>query len=87
MARLEVFPDKSGGWHWSRDGKNKSKSFDSRREAIDAARGEKAAEDNVVLLRLDGSVYGELDHAVVQTGTTNVNVEPAGDNSGAGEEG
>ena len=87
MATLRVFPNKSGGWRWDRDGQKASSSFDTRREAIDAARAEKTPEDNVVLLRADGSVYGELDHAIKAPGGQNVDLEPAGDSSGAGTEG
>lgn len=87
MATLQVFPNKSGGWHWTRDNKNKSSSFETRREAIDAARAEKQPGDNVVLLRTDGSVYGELDHAVKAPGGQDVTLEFAGETGGAGAEG
>ena len=78
MATIEVFPNKSGGWHWRRDN-HKSKSFETRREAIDAARDEKEPGDNVVLLRPDGSVYGELFHAERGGGAQDVTLKPAGE--------
>lgn len=87
MATLQVFPSKSGGWRWDRDGKHKSGSFDTRREAIDAARAEKEPEDNVVLLRQDGSMVGELDHAIKAPGGQDVTLAAASQADDAGSEG
>jgi hypothetical protein len=84
MATIEVIPYKSGGWHYRRAGEAKSETFDDRRSAIDAARAEKRPEDNVVLLRADGSVHGELFHAESDRSRQNVNLEPAGENGEVG---
>lgn len=73
MATIEVRPQKNG--RWSVGGEK----FDDRRSAIAHAGEVKGSGDNVVLLRQDGSVYGELMHAENDQDGQNVNVTPAGE--------
>jgi hypothetical protein len=98
MERYEVFP-KAGGWCW-RFGSQQSKKFDTRAEALadvfkhrgderlyDAegnSPGALRGPDAVVLLREDGSVYGEIDHEVRHGGPPQyVTLKPAGESSKA----
>lgn len=60
MPRIEVFPQKNGEWRWKSEGK-RSSAFATRHEAFEDALLERTTEQ-IVLLRKDGSVYGELYH-------------------------
>jgi hypothetical protein len=77
MATIEVRPQKNGKWAVG------SERFEDRRSAIAHAGEVKEPADNVVLLRLDGSVHGELMHAESGGGATDVDVTPAGEEGSA----
>lgn len=69
---IELLPAKDGSWHWRKRANDrttkKSDSFDTRDEAFEDALIERETEA-IVLLRLDGSVYGEMYHAASSGGT------------------
>jgi hypothetical protein len=77
MATIEVKPFKNGKWGVG------SERFDDRRSAIAHAGEIKEPTDNVVLLRLDGSLYGELMHAESGAQAQHVSVTPAGEKGSA----
>ena len=64
MSVIELFPNKKGEWHFRlKGGKGKDQGpYQSRREAFRDALVARV-DEAIVLLRLDGSVYGELYHA------------------------
>lgn len=88
--QIEVYPDKAEEWRWRRRAANNRKSatsgeaFSSRSAAIKAAREERKPDERIVLLRQDGSLVGELDHAVGSGEATEVELEPAGEEGSAG---
>lgn len=84
MPRIEVYPS-DDGWHVS----DQSDVYENRRHAIDAAYevrsacadGEKPA---IVLMRPDGSVYGEMMHGEANSNAgRQVGIEPASENGEA----
>jgi hypothetical protein len=83
--RYEIFPA-GDGWNW-RCGDREGDGYDTRREAIAAARAERDHEA-VVLMRPDGSVYGELDPAsgAFSGEPHDVTIDPAGENGTPGAE-
>ena len=85
---VQVQPNKKGGWFINKvvEGKaTKGKSFDQRRDAIDAAREVAAGACRVVLMREDGTEFGELDAPPSAGGeTTAVDLEPAREEGAAG---
>lgn len=62
MARIEVYPNKQGEWRWRHEGSKPSKAFDTRGEAFEQALIARS-DEQIVLLRQDGSVHGELYQA------------------------
>ncbi len=88
--RYEVYPDKAGEWRWRKRSRNNRTTADSgegyvkRAEAIAAARNDRDTE-SVILLREDGSLVGELNHAETPGGEAQrVTVDPASENGEAG---
>lgn len=95
MDRIEVTPLKSGKWKVS----GESGSFDDRSQAIAVAREKAGVRDlfdadgnragntppqaTVVLMRPDGSVYGEL-YAPAMGGGQTVSINPVGESGSAG---
>lgn len=82
MGQIEVYPQKNGAWRVRRRGEgdkaqNIGESVEARREAVDAALEAREHGEAVVLLRPDGSVYGELHHAESDGGQQDVSIEPA----------
>jgi hypothetical protein len=77
VSTIEVRPQKNGRWSVG------AEKFDDRRSAIAHAGEIKEPGDNVVLLRPDGSVYGELMHAESDRGAQSADVTPAGERGSA----
>lgn len=99
-SRYEVFP-RNEGWRYRSPDGHESKKFETRAEALAAARearGDDRQEifdaagvslgehvlsrgpEAIVLLREDGSLYGEIDHEIVDgAGSQAVSVTPAGE--------
>lgn len=102
---IQVLPRKNGRWTIVVDGSENREGFDTRREAIDAARREGGAEEvrivredgseetvtstpncRVVLMRPDGSEYGELNPAPSSSGPAQtITLNPASERTEAAE--
>jgi len=86
MDRYEVFP-KGDGWNWRLRKSSRSvetgDGYDSRSEAIVAAREENPGDVRLVLVRKDGSLVGELDGPRSSGAAQQVQVEAANETGGA----
>lgn len=92
MPRIEVHPS-DDGWRTLRcddeGGVSDEQAHEDRRAAIDAAyevRNAEGVKPAIVLMRPDGSVYGEMAHDESKSvvGGQRVNVEPAGESGEVG---
>jgi len=80
MDQYEVFP-KGDGWNWRLRKSSRSvetgDGYDTRSEAIGAARDENPGDVRLVLVRKDGSMVGELDGPRSSGAAQQTNIEAA----------